>query len=558
MTAQATILSSLRERLQRTTAEPERLSLFGLLCRELAENNPSEALSELEKASSLAQRLNRVDQEAEFYELRGDCLCRLDRLSEARSVYRRSGDLYASIDEIENAARVYQLCGNLAVQSGAMVEGLRTQEKVFELYKRENNSVSMMNSLKLLGDLQGQLKNFAQAFEHYQNGLKVAEFLEDTSAIGVFRLDLGIVASQLGHHAHALEHINCALDVFRAAKHPLLEVRALVNLSAVLAEQGDVSSALEHILKALVIYELLGDKKELAAALINAGELYEENGRSESALNLYLQGQELFEEMDDDVGRSAVLLSIGNLHRKTKRYHDSLWFLEQALHFAEQTRDIKREAECHELLAHSLQGIGDSSGAVAHLWKYIELSRKLNDREQQESAAEMQAKFDLERIEKEQQIWKLKSEQLEAEMRQKSAELTALTLQLVAKHRFIEELLTKIETIEKSTTEEAQPLTQEVLGEIKRSVSTSDDWSIFQEQFSKVHHDLMHRIASRWPLLSPAELRTCALIVTGLSKSEMADLLRVSERTVETYRYRIRKVLEIDSKTNLSTFLQGV
>ena len=558
MAAQATILSSLRERLERTTAEPERLSLLDMLCRELAHSNPAEALSELQHALSLTKKLNRTEPEAAFLELRGDCLVQLDRWKEARSAYLRAGGLYESLDLGSDAVRVYRSSAELAVQSKAIIEGLRTWEKILELCRDQKDSDGMMRTYKVIGDLQGQLKNPSLAFDQYQQGLRIAESLEDSSAIGVFRLDLGIVAGQLGRFQHALEHITHALNVFREADHALLEVRALVNLAAVLAEQGQTTQALDHILKALVIYEVLGDKKELAATLLNAGELYEKSNYPERALSLYWKALDLFEELDNDAGRGAVFLAIGNLHRKAGRQQDALWFLENALRLAEHTEDIQRKAECCELLAHNLESIGDASGALGHLWKYIELSRELNDREQQERATEMQARFDLERAEKEQQIWKLKSEQLENEMKQKSAELTALTLQLVEKHRFIEELMKKIETIEKSAKDDVQPMTHEVLGQIKRSISTSDDWSVFEEQFQSVHPDLLHRLARRWPELSPSELRICALIVTGLSMSEIADLLRIAVRSVETNRYRIRKKLGISSKTNLSTFLQGV
>lgn len=558
MAVQATILSSLRERLQRATAEPERLSLQDLLCRELSVHDPLQALTDLKEGLALAEKLKRTDQIAAFHELRGQCLVRLHRPAEARSAFKRAGELFESVESGSDAVRVYRASAKAAFGAGHITEAVRIREQIYALNRKEGSAQGMMETLKELGDLQGHLKNYTKAFEYYQDGLAIAESLEDSAASGLFCLDLGAVAGRQGRYADALVHINRALGIFREAGHQLLEVRSLVNLSAVLAEQGNVAAALDPILKALVIYDLLGERRELASVSLNAGELYEESNHPESALNLYLKSLDLFEKLDDDRGRAAVLLALGNFHRKGERYHDALWFLENALHLAETIGDVEREAECREFLAFCLERIGDASGATRHLWKYIQLTRRLYDREQQQTAAEMQARFDLERAEKEQQIWKLKSRQLESEMQQKSAELTSLTLQLVEKHRFIEELLQKVEAIEKNTEQGAQPMIHDVLGKIRRSIAESDDWSVFEEQFAHVHADLLHRIAEHCPALSQAELRVCALIVTGLSISEIAALLCKTERTIETYRYRIRKRLELSPGANLATYLQGL
>lgn len=558
MAVRAAIIASLRERLNHITAEPERLSLLCRLCDELAAYRPEEALAELPESIRLAQSLHKQEEHAWLLRLRGDCRLRLGRVTEACASYVRSVTIYTSIGAVEEAVTVGLAHAEAAINNGAWVEGVAAYEGVLALYAGEENYRGMIAVLKSLGDLHEHLNDDARAFDYFLQGLKIAERLEDPVSIGSACSDLGIICVRLGRHDQAFYYFSRAVDEFRRAQRPLLEVPALVNLAALHAEQENLESAQDYLVKAHVIYDLLNNKEGLATTFMNAGALYERSKGPESALAFYMKAHDLFEELSDNAGRAAALLGIGNVHRTAGRNHDAVWFLEHALQAARNAADRERESQCLELLAHSHEGLGNHAEALRHLWKYLELQRALTDGEQQKIVAEMQVRFDLERAEKEREIWKLKSERLEGEMHRKGAELTALTLQLVEKHRFIEDLLKKIESIEGNGAEDMKPIAREISNQIRQSVNSDDDWEVFKEQFHLVYPDLLHRIAARWPKLTRVQLRTCALIITGLSIGEIAALLRVERRTVETNRYRIRLALGIDSKVNLATFLQGV
>jgi DNA-binding NarL/FixJ family response regulator len=57
--------------------------------------------------------------------------------------------------------------------------------------------------------------------------------------------------------------------------------------------------------------------------------------------------------------------------------------------------------------------------------------------------------------------------------------------------------------------------------------------------------------------LSSTELRIAAMIKTGLTSPEIANLLHLSLDTIKTHRRNIRKKLKINnSKINLATFLE--
>ncbi|MCX6356103.1 MAG: helix-turn-helix transcriptional regulator [Candidatus Aureabacteria bacterium] len=59
--------------------------------------------------------------------------------------------------------------------------------------------------------------------------------------------------------------------------------------------------------------------------------------------------------------------------------------------------------------------------------------------------------------------------------------------------------------------------------------------------------------------LTPREIEICNMIKGGLSGKEIAELLRISFKTVERHRNDIRRKFKIvGKKVNLITFLQNI
>ena len=68
----------------------------------------------------------------------------------------------------------------------------------------------------------------------------------------------------------------------------------------------------------------------------------------------------------------------------------------------------------------------------------------------------------------------------------------------------------------------------------------------------------MRMLSQRYPNLTPGELKVCALLKVNLSNKEIANLLSVSIRNVESHRYWIRKKMGLSSDVNLSVYLAGM
>ncbi|WP_369048974.1 hypothetical protein [Tenacibaculum sp. UWU-22] len=83
-------------------------------------------------------------------------------------------------------------------------------------------------------------------------------------------------------------------------------------------------------------------------------------------------------------------------------------------------------------------------------------------------------------------------------------------------------------------------------------------WKEFKLQFEKMHPDFFTKLKKIAPNLSVNDLKHCAYIVSKLKTKEVANLINVSTRSVETTRYRIKKKIGLKNNQNLFDFLHAI
>ncbi|CAM1371479.1 hypothetical protein [Tenacibaculum xiamenense] len=90
---------------------------------------------------------------------------------------------------------------------------------------------------------------------------------------------------------------------------------------------------------------------------------------------------------------------------------------------------------------------------------------------------------------------------------------------------------------------------------LKSLVSEEELWEDFKIQFEKIRPEFFNRLKDVAPNLSVNDLKHCTYIVSNLKSKEVAQLINVSPRSVETTRYRIKKKLGLEKEESLYDLL---
>ncbi len=102
---------------------------------------------------------------------------------------------------------------------------------------------------------------------------------------------------------------------------------------------------------------------------------------------------------------------------------------------------------------------------------------------------------------------------------------------------------------------DAKPKLTKQIQEIRKSIqdNMNDD-----DNFNMVYDDFMKVLTARFPDLKINDRKLCAYLRMGLSSKEMASLLNMPVRSIETARYRLRKKLNMTGGENLTEFIQNI
>ena len=154
-----------------------------------------------------------------------------------------------------------------------------------------------------------------------------------------------------------------------------------------------------------------------------------------------------------------------------------------------------------------------------------------------------------EQITNEKALIQIQNEKLNQEIESKIRELAISTMSIIKKN----ELLAKIKKeIKKSVNLEE---VNNAIDLIDTNLNNNKDWKFFKQAFNNADKDFLDKIKAAHPELTPNDLKFCAYLRLNLSSKEIAPLLNISTKSVETKRYRLRKRLKLNHNDSLVNYI---
>jgi ligand-binding sensor domain-containing protein/DNA-binding CsgD family transcriptional regulator len=183
--------------------------------------------------------------------------------------------------------------------------------------------------------------------------------------------------------------------------------------------------------------------------------------------------------------------------------------------------------------------------------KLLEQQRK-NEEEQRQ----LQLQHELELRENEKQIIQLRNEKLQSEVQHKNTELASSAMNLVRKKEILSKLKEDLAIYKNMPeAERAGREFQKILKVIDKELDHNEEWEQFAVHFDSVHTNYLKKLKDQYPSLTTSDLKLAAYLRLSLSSKEIAQLMNISIRGVETSRYRLRKKLGLENETHLFDFL---
>lgn len=196
-------------------------------------------------------------------------------------------------------------------------------------------------------------------------------------------------------------------------------------------------------------------------------------------------------------------------------------------------------------------------------WDDIRVKRKKQQAvvEKDKELHEMEKEYEEEKTRQEKQIMQLEKEKLEYDLQHKSQEMANLMINFVRKNEMLTEIKSEIFKVSSMLKGEgAREGKQQLVlinSKIDANIQSDEVLKRIEDQFDLIHNNFMKRLHAKHPDLSNNERMMCAYLKMNLSTKEIAPLLNISVRGVETIRYRLRKKFNLEREDSFTDYLNN-
>lgn len=249
----------------------------------------------------------------------------------------------------------------------------------------------------------------------------------------------------------------------------------------------------------------------------------------------------LLEKASNPYWYGEAVLLLANLDRMEGKIESAIERFLNLLAYTEKHNFIKKQMMLHQWLSMAYKAVGKPDEALEHLQKSYEL------REHARSIPEVRAITKLE--------FSTRVAELESKLMASRQEIEQLRNMWEERDDHLQKTARTLVTAETAESEESG--SSSVPPEVLEDEGTGR-WENFEEQFNQVHDRFKETLVRQFPQLTPSELKVCYLLRGGLISKEIAEVLSVSPASVDVYRHRIRKKLELVQEVNLVSYLNSI
>lgn len=440
--------------------------------------------------------------------------------------------------------------------------------KAMRIIDQTDNEDSKANVLGMLSLTMDELGRTEDAFKYIE---EAAVYLRNTNnlrqlahAVGnqaVFLIDQGKVQE-------SIPLLDEALDLSIKTAQPYLTLDIYFNKATSFYEDlNNPDSAMVYLDKILTLTTELEDNYMKGVVYRNKAFIALDNNNTREALGYIRLAEPYVNDFETVLDEVESKTEMADLFNRIGDHESENKYLKEATIIQDSLFSVKKDQQIEEL--NLIYQTEKKDSEIAYLAKTIELeqTKKRSLIMGLVLLALAAASFIYTLIqrsrknkkifEQEQEIEIARRKTVEQQLEFKQKELTARVLQLADKSEFLHKLQDEINALQSSTDHSIHKASSKISRMIEHDAIDNNEWEQFSKEFSSLHQNFLDRIFSKFGACSKAEVRLISLLKMNLSSKDIANILRISDDGIKKARYRLRKKLQLDSKTDLQGFLIG-
>lgn len=400
-----------------------------------------------------------------------------------------------------------------------------------------------------------ELKLYNQAIDLLKEGIEKYIQDDDSHTLGIFNNALGMAYSKLELPEKALEHYRKFYESSLKSEDSASIIYALVNIGEVYNDMGNFANAENYFMKADSLNLLVNDAQAKGAILGNLAKMYQKTGDLDKSLRYLQKAIDVCYEYANARFQPDNLKLLVEVYKDKGLIDSALWASNVLLDY----NDSVFEA--------------DRINTIQYLNSYFSMEEKLHKSElvaQQLRNRTIMLSFSIaisilfvlllvllfSRYKLKNRLYLQERNKLNLTIDEKNRELVGKILNQSQADEISQNIFYALEkALEENNTQDTKKILSDIKANIIRNRPGTFDWENFRIHFEQVHPQFFDKLKNTNKELTINDLRHCAYIRMNLATKEIAGMLNVSDRSVQTARYRIKKKLMLSHDIDLSSYL---
>lgn len=347
-----------------------------------------------------------------------DCLLRIGyiylnqhRFETALEYFEQAILLCNDVSDRMIFARLQMAKGITYLNIGEYVKAVESLRQAIYLMIRLHDKADLRYAYNWLGIAYDSIEDFSDALKYFLKGLALQEELADKAGIANAKNSIGLLKLKLNSRQEAVKLINESLTI-RKELNDEDGIAACLNNLGMVYQDSDLSKALDYFQRSLAIRQKIGGKAKLADIFRNIGNIQLQKEDHALAISSYKAALQIKEEIGDKAGILNLQQDLAKAFLEKNDVAESKAILEKAIIFQAENPNLRANYQIYEMLARFYKKNKEFSKALECYEKYIELKQNYYQEETIKKMAELQTKYDLEKHQRENRIYRLKNIEL--------------------------------------------------------------------------------------------------------------------------------------------------
>ena len=324
-----------------------------------------------------------------------------EKFEEAKSILLNSIEILKPMETSNELGNAYRELGRTEGYLKNHKAEKDYLEKAIVIHKELNSTKELSEDYFRIGIYHYDQFQEEETLKYYSMSKKLKESINDIGGLARINNSLGVLHSEEGNYKTSIDYYKQSIDAFQKIGDKQALAIVMNNLGVSYVDQGKLDSAYVYHKKTLELNKNINYARGEILSYTNIGEVHQFKGDYSIAIQYYLMAKNLSVKTEGQPLMRLIYYKLGETYLANKTLDSAEYYLKLSEQIRMDLTDANGLRNTYENLSKLYEERKDYSQALAYHKLFKDVQDSISKRQSEQKLAEIQARFDTERQEKE-------------------------------------------------------------------------------------------------------------------------------------------------------------